>query len=58
MKYCWGDLLKGNEMDGVCGTCGGEGKCIRGIGGKTWKKENLEDVVLDDNLILKRNLKK
>jgi hypothetical protein len=26
---------KENEMDGACGTCGGENKCIKDSGGET-----------------------
>jgi hypothetical protein len=28
-----------NEMDGVCGMCGGEKKSIKDFGGRTWGKE-------------------
>jgi len=33
-KYCLGDEMKKNEMDGECGTYGEEEKCIQGFGGR------------------------
>jgi hypothetical protein len=29
------DQIKNNEMGGACSTCGGEERCIRGLGGKS-----------------------
>jgi hypothetical protein len=28
-------VIKKNEMTSVCGTCGGQEKCIQGFGGET-----------------------
>lgn len=33
-------LLREDEMNGVCKTCGGEEKFIRDFGGDTQRKEN------------------
>ena len=38
-KYCSGNKIEKNEMGGACGTYGGEGRCIEGFGGETWRKE-------------------
>ena len=34
-KYCPGDQIKKNKMDGACSTYGGEERCIQGFGGET-----------------------
>jgi hypothetical protein len=34
-KYYLGDQMKNNEMAEVCGTYGGEERCIEGFGGET-----------------------
>jgi hypothetical protein len=31
--------IKNNMMDGACGTCGGEWRCIQGIGGDIRREE-------------------
>jgi hypothetical protein len=33
--YYSGGQIKKNEMDGTCGTCGGEERCIQGFGEET-----------------------
>ena len=32
---CWSDQIKKDEMDGACGTYGGEKKCLLGFVGET-----------------------
>jgi len=39
-KYYLGDHIKKNKMGGSCCMCGGDGKCIQGVGGKTWWKHS------------------
>jgi len=39
-KY-WGDCIKKNEMDGACGTYGGDVSCLEGFGGKAEGKRLL-----------------
>ena len=34
-KYCSGDKIKKNEMDGACSMHGGEERCIEGLGEET-----------------------
>jgi len=33
-----GGRIKKNEMDGACGTYGGDVSCIEGFNGETWRK--------------------
>jgi hypothetical protein len=41
-----------NEINGACGTYGGE-RCIQSSGVKTWGKRPLEDLGVDGRMILK-----
>jgi hypothetical protein len=34
-KYCLGDKIEKNEMDGECSAYGGEGRRIERVGGET-----------------------
>jgi hypothetical protein len=36
-----------DEIGEACGMEWGEEKCLQGFGGKTWRKNHLEDVELD-----------
>jgi len=38
-RYCSGDKIETNEMDGARSAYGGEEKHIQGFGGETWVKE-------------------
>ena len=38
-----GDQIKKNEMGGVCGTYGGQKRCIQGYGGEIRRKENTRE---------------
>jgi hypothetical protein len=40
-KYYSVDQMKKNEMDGACGTYGGQERCLQGFGGETLGKEPL-----------------
>jgi hypothetical protein len=40
-KYCVGDKIEKNEMDGACGRYGGRERCVQGVGGETRGKETI-----------------
>jgi hypothetical protein len=46
-------------MGGACGTCGGEDKCLQGVGWENLKeRDRWEDPGVDVRIILKEILKK
>ena len=46
-------------MGGACGTCGGEDKCLQGVGWENLKeRDSWEDPGVDVRIILKEILKK
>jgi len=45
--------MKGGVMGGTCGTYGGEKQLRQEFCGETWRREYLEDLVVDGRIILK-----
>jgi hypothetical protein len=53
VKIVIGLSNKKNEMGGACGKYGGDDSCIHGCGGKNRGKNDLEDLRVDRETILK-----